>query len=627
MPFGYSGNILHVDLNSAELSIEKPDEAWYRTYMGGSGIASYHLFKLMKSGTEALEPGNILVFALSVVTGAPISGFNRFLVAAKSPITGYYAESEAGGYFGPELKSAGFDAIVIQGKSSSPVYLFVEDGFAEIKDASHLWGLDNLQTLEKLKTDIGQRKIRVASIGPAGERLVRFANITDGLEHFCGRLGLGAVMGSKNLKAVVAHGNTMPKFFDFQKVLQVARWMNSRNKNNSSSVEITEGGTPRLVKLLNASGVMPTRNFKYGSFNEWEKLSWEAMKAEIFHSTGTCYMCTLRCKRRVESDDSKYPLKKNLGSPEYETLASLGSNLLNSNLKSVARSNQLCSLYGMDTISVGNMIALVMECYEAGIINKDDLGGYEAKWGDSDFICKMVEDIGERRNFGNILAEGMVGALKYLGSKAEKYAFHIKGSDLPMHDGRGKTAYALGVALSPAGADHQETAHDSSFKGDGYKSLEAVGLLEPVEPLKTNAEKARIFHLTQRVTGINNLLGLCNFCSVPKYALTFDKLLEALKAITGWNSSLYELLLASERALVLARLFNIREGQKPEEDCIVSRWHEPFEKGPLKGAQIDPKEFRDAVKIYYQLCNWDNQGRPRYGKLLELKLDWVEKYL
>jgi aldehyde:ferredoxin oxidoreductase len=268
-----------------------------------------------------------------------------------------------------------------------------------------------------------------------------------------------------------------------------------------------------------------------------------------------------------------------------------------------------------------------MECYEAGIINISDLEGAQAKWGDSDFVCKMVEDIGERRGFGNILAEGMIGAIKKIGPKAEKYAFHIKGSDLPMHDGRGKTAYALGVALSPAGADHQETAHDSSLEGEGYKSLEILGLTEPVDPLKTDAQKAKVFHLTQRVTGINNLLGICNFCSIPKYSLTFDKLLEALRSITGWDTSIHELLLASERALVLARMFNVRDGQKPKEDDIVYRWYEPFKKGPLKGVKIDPEAFRSAIKTYYQLCNWDDQGRPRYGKLLELNLDWVEKFL
>lgn len=627
MPFGYNGRILHVDLGTGKTSIEKPNEVWYRTYMGGSGIASYYLFKHIKPGVDALGPNNVLVFALSVVTGAPISGFNRFLVAAKSPLTGYYAESEAGGYFGPELKFAGFDAVIIKGRSPSPVYLYINNGQVEIRDAVSMWGYDNWQTLAHLKNELGDSKIRVASIGPAGERLVRFANITEGLEHFCGRLGLGAVMGAKQLKAVVVRGHNKAQFHDREKVNELSRWMNWRNKNYAPSVSLSEGGTPRLVKVLNASGVLPTRNFKYGDFEDWEKLNWDAMKEEIFHSAATCYMCTVKCKRRVESSDPEYPLDKRFGSPEFETLAAFGSNLLNSNLKSVARANQLCNLYGMDTISTGNMIALAMECYEAGILKDDDTDGIPMQWGDSDLICKLVEDIGKRRGFGDVLADGMIGAIKTIGPKAEQFAYHIKGSDLPMHDGRGKTAYALGLAVSPAGADHQETGHDSAFQGDGYKVLAAVGVTESVEPLRTDAKKAQLFHVSQRVTGINNLLGLCNFCSIPKYALTFDKLLEAVSAITGWETSLFELMLASERALVLARMFNIREGQKPEEDSIISLWHEPFENGPLSGVKIDPKEFRNAVKIYYQLCNWDKNGRPRYGKLLELKLEWVDDYL
>jgi len=616
MAFGFNGKILHVDLTAGETFIETPSENWYRNYMGGSGIAPYYLMRLMQPGTDSLAPQNVLIFALSVVTGAPISGFNRFLAAAKSPLTGYYGESEAGGFFGPELKFAGFDAVVIQGRAESPVYLYINDGQVEIRDAAHLWGCDNWQTLERLKNELGDSKIRVASIGQAGERLVRFANITDELEHFCGRLGLGAVMGSKQLKAVVVRGHNKPQFYDREKVNELARWMNWRNKNYAPSVSLSEGGTPRLVKGLNASGVLPTRNFKYGDFEDWEKLNWDAMKEEIFHSAGTCYMCTVKCKRRVESNNPKYPLDKHFGSPEFETLAAFGSNLLNSNLKSIARANQLCNLYGMDTISVGNMIALAMECYEAGILKDEDIDGFPVRWGDSDLICKMVEDIGERRGFGDVLAEGMIGAIKAIGPDAEQFAFHIKGSDLPMHDGRGKTAFALGLAVSPAGADHQETGHDFAFQGDGYKVLEAVGVTEPAEPLKTDAKKAKLFHITQRVTGINNLLGLCNFCSIPKYALTFEKLLEAVSAITGWQTSLFELMLASERALVLARMFNIREGQKPEEDDIISKWHEPFEKGPLKGVKIDPEDFRKAIKTYYQLCNWDDQGRPTEGKLL-----------
>jgi aldehyde:ferredoxin oxidoreductase len=421
------------------------------------------------------------VFATSVVSGAPISGYNRFTVAAKSPLTDCFGESEAAGYFAPEMKFAGFDAIVFTGKAEKPVYLHIKDGEVSLRDAANVWGLDNFQTLEKIKEETGDSRVRVATIGPAGEKLVRFACITNNLEHYNGRCGMGAVMGSKNLKAVAVRGTNKPELAAPDKLKEISAWHRERIKNHPPNKGLSTAGTSILVKAINASGILPTRNFSQGVFDKNAGLEWETYQKEIFHKAGTCYMCSVACKRQVKSDDPEFPLDPRFGGPEYETIGAFGSNLLNGNIKAVARANQLCNLAGMDTISAGNMIAFVMECHENGIITKEDIGR-DMPWGDAAGICWLVEQMAERKGIGDILAEGIVRAAKKIGKGSEKYAFHIKGNDLPLHDGRGKTGMAMGYALSSTGADHVECPHDVAFQGEGYKALSALGITEPVRP-------------------------------------------------------------------------------------------------------------------------------------------------
>ena len=626
MPFGYNGKILHVNLTTSETRVEEPNDQWYRTYMGGSAFASYYLLKMVKPGIDPLSPDNVLVLSTSVICGAPISGYNRFTAAAKSPLTHCFGESEAGGYFGPELKFAGYDAIVIRGKAEKPVYLSIMYGQVSLQDASSLWGLDNFQTLEKIREETGERKVRVASIGQAGEKLIRFANISNDMEHFNGRTGMGCVMGSKNLKAVAVRGTEKSEFADPDTVKSINKWHRERIKNHPPNQGLSTAGTPVLVKGLNASGILPTRNFKYGTFDGHENLEWENYKQEIFYKPSTCYMCTVACKRTVKSDDPQFPLDPRFGGPEYETIGSMGSNLCNSNIKAVGRANQICNLLGMDTISAGNMVAYVMECYETGLLTSDDIGR-DMPWGDAEGICWLVEAIGNRQGIGDVLAEGMARAAQTIGKGSEKFAFHIKGNDLPLHDGRGKTGMAMGYALSSTGADHVECPHDVAFQGEGFQALSALGITESIRPLDTDEDKVRFFHLGQLAWGINNLLSICNFCSVPIHAMTFHNLVESVRAITGWDTSLFDIVRATERSLVMSRLFNVREGLGPEEDRVISRWHEPLPDGPLAGQKIDEQEFRKALELYYEVCGWDQKGRPGHAKLVDLDIDWVQEVM
>lgn len=624
MPFGYNGKILHVDLTKQECRVEEPSEKWYRTYMGGSAFASYFLLKLLKPGIDPFSPENVLVFACSVVTGAPISGWSRYTVSAKSPLTHAFGESEAGGYFGPELKFSGFDAVVIQGRAEKPAYLFIKDGEIEFRDAKNVWGLDNFETMLRIQQEVGDKRVRVASIGQAGERLIRFANISNDIEHFNGRTGMGAVMGSKNLKAIAVRGSRRTEFAEPDKVKEIVRWHNARIKTHPPNVGLTNLGTPGLVKGLNAGGILPTRNFREGVFEGADKLNADAY-ASILHSSGTCWSCAVKCKRRVALDDPKYPLDPRWGGPEYETLAAFGSMIGNDNLPSVGRANQLCNLYGMDTVSMGNVTAFAMECFENGILTEKDTGGKTLNFGDADAMLWLIEEVVNRRGLGDILSEGVKTASERIGRGSEKFAFTIKGSDIPFHDGRGKSGMALGYALSSTGADHIETPHDVAFQGDGVAKLFAIGLLDPVEPLETDTAKLRFFALGQKAWGINNLLSLCNFTSVPIHAMTFHNLVEGVRAVTGWDTSLYEIMLAVERSMVMSRIFNLREGFGPEDDRVIRRWHEEMPDGPLKGKKLDENDFRNLIDLYYELSGWDSLGRPTFGKLIELNLEWLQK--
>ncbi len=621
-PFGYNGKILHVNLSEMSWQIEEPDEIWYRTYVGGSGIAAYYLLKELQPGIDPLSEDNVMVFACSAVTGAPVSGFNRFTIAAKSPLSGGYGETEAGGYWGPELKFAGFDAVVVKGKAEKPVYLWIHQGEVEIRNAESLWGLDNWQTKERIQSELEDKRVRTLSIGPAGENLVYFASVQHEMAHFHGRTGMGAVMGSKNLKALTVRGKEKPNWADKEKLKEIGRWHNKRIKEHPANVNLTKLGTTFQVSILNHNGILPTHNFRDGVFSGADKINDEIYHETIFHSKGTCYACAVKCKREVEQKEGKYLLDLRHGGPEYETLGTLGSMCEIDDLAAIGKGNQICGLAGIDTIGAGCVIAFAMECYEHGILTKEDTGGRSISFGDADAMIWLLEMIVKREGIGNILADGVKRAAEKIGKGADAYAFHIKGSELPAHDGRGKTAMALGYALSSTGADHVECPHDTAFMGN-IDPLNPVGLLKPVDPLANDTDKVRYFSVGQRVWGINNCYGICNFCSVPIHAMEFERLVETIRAITGWNTSMFEIMKASERSLNMSRIFNTREGFGPGDDRVIRRWHEGFKEGAHKDKPIDEKAFREMIDLYYEVSGWDESGKPTRGKLIDLNLDWL----
>jgi len=603
MPFGYSGNILHIDLSSKKHWIENPPESFYRTYWGGRALALYYMLKEMKPHTDPLSPDNLLIFAPGVLTGTPAPAMPRYTVCAKAPLTGAQGESEAGGWWGPELKKAGFDALIIKGASTTPIYLWINDGKIEIKEATHLWGKDTGTTQKMIKEELADDKIRIVQIGPAGENLVRFANIANELKHFNGRNGLGAVMGSKKLKAIAVRGTKAIDLYNKEKVSQVTK-------------EITK----RIMDY----------NWTTGYFKEGESLTAETYNKTILKRTEGCFACPIRCKRVAEVNEPDLKVDPAYGGPEYETIASLGSVCGISDLKYIAKANELCNRYTMDTISTGMVIAFAMQCYEEGLLTKEDTGGIELTFGNKEVVLKMIENIAHREGLGDLLSQGSYLAAKKIGKGAEKFVYQVKRQEIPMHDPRVKTGLGLQYALSDYGADHMKAPHDLFFKDKdsvGIKEMSGLGILEPVSPTDMGEKKVALFKLWDIYWTVFDILGVCHFGYVPRNVGTMEELLEIIKSTTGWKTTWFELMKLGERSINMARIFNHREGFTSKDDTLPEVFYQNFKGGPLDGqGAINKKDFEKAIKLRYELMGWNQDtGIPAPAKLIELGLNWLIK--
>ena len=628
MPYGYTGNILHIDLSSKKYWIEHPEENFYRTYWGGRALALYYMLNQMKPHIEPLSPDNLLIFAPSVITGAPAPAIPRYTVCAKSPLTGAQGEAEAGGWWGPELKKAGFDAIIIKGSSKTPVYLWIKDGKAEIKDAAHLWGKDTGTTQKIIKKELADDKIRIAQIGPAGENLVRFANIVNELKHFNGRNGLGAVMGSKKLKAIAVRGTKPIELYDKERVSQVTKEITKRVMDNPLSRDLRNLGTPATVRPFYEAGCLPSYNWTTGYFKEGENLTAETLNKTILKGTKGCYACPIRCKRVVEVDEPNLKVDPSYGGPEYETIVSLGSLCGISDLKYIAKANELCNKYTMDTISTGMVIAFAMQCYQEGLLTKEDTGGIELTFGNKEAVLEMIEKIAHREGLGDLLSQGSYLAAQKIGKGSEKFIHQVKRQEIPMHDPRLKTGVGLQYALSDYGADHMKAPHDSFFKDQesvGIKEMKGLGILEPVSPTDISEKKVALFKILDIYLTVFDILGVCNFGYVPRSLGTMEELLEIIKSTTGWKTTWFELMKLGERSINMARIFNHREGFTSQDYTLPEVFYQNFKGGLLDGqGAINKKDFEKAIKLRYELMGWNPEtGIPTPAKLIELGLDWL----
>lgn len=614
--YGYNGRILRVNLSNGKVWVETKDERFYRTYLGGWGFIAYYLLKETKPGIEPLTSENKLIIACGPVTGVSIAGSGRNAVGAKSPLTYGFGASEGGGFFGAELKRAGFDCLVIEGEAESPVYLWIHDGEAELKDAKYIWGMHIADSQHAIREELNDRLVRTAQIGPGGENLVRYACVINDLRHALGRTGMGAVMGSKKLKAVAVRGHKNIKVADLQKIRAMAKEMTDRmmsKPKGAGGVDWGLGSGSWMVPHV-LSGNLPTRNFRDGLFPNPEAISAQTIRDTVMVRMESCYACPVRCKKVVKVDEP-WKVDPIYGGPEYETLAAFGSNCGIDDLKAICKANELCQRYTIDTISTGATIAFAMECFENGILTDEDTGGIKLNFGNAEAMLKMVELIGERKGIGDLLAEGTKRASKKLGKRAEKYAVQVKGQEVPMHEPRLKRGLGLGYAVSPTGADHIHNIHDAVPLNN-----KPLGILDPVPVGDLGPDKVRLLIYNVYWAVLDNCLVMCSL-RVP---WSYDQKLEIVKSVTGWNTTSWELMKVAERTINMARIFNVREGLTTKDDWLPDRFFHPQTSGSLSEVALDPRKFEEAKRIYYRMMCWnEHTGVPSKGKLEELGIGWV----
>jgi len=626
MHYGYTGKILKVDLSRRQIEIEQPDDAFYRHYLGGRALALHYLLNEMAAGADPLGPENVLVFAPGVLTGAPVSGQGRNGIAAKSPLTGALGSSEAGGYWGYELKRAGVDAVVVRGQASSPVYLWIKDGQAEIRSADHLWGLTVGDCEDAMRDELGDEGVRTALIGPGGENLVRYAAVVNDRSHFAGRTGLGAVMGSKRLKGIAVRatpGESLMKLADPVGVREVARWLGS---NLDRVAGLHDTGTAGGLRNLSDGDGLPTWNFQTGHFDGAEKIDGYVMRDTILIGRDTCAACAVRCKRVVEVGEP-YNVDPRYGGPEYESLGALGSCTGVDDLLVLAKANEMCAAYGLDTISAGVCIAFAMECFDNGLLTESEAGGLALRWGDGALLLSLIEQIARREGFGDTLAEGVARMAAQIGQGAEAFALHVKGQELPMHEPRIKHALGVGYALSPTGADHMHNLHDTMYsrEGSAIDKLRAFDPdLQPMAATALNEDKMRLYFYQANYRHFLDSAVMCMFLPYSP-----EQVVALTNAATGWDVDLQEAQTIGQRAITLSRVFNLREGLTAADDTLPRRFFAPFLKGEMrKAVPVDEAAFEEAKRTYYRMMGWDqNGGVPTLETLERLGVAWAAEYL
>jgi aldehyde:ferredoxin oxidoreductase len=625
----YHNKILRVDLTSRKITVDEPGAMYFRRYMGGWNIVADVLLREVPCGADPLGPKNKLVFAPGVVTGLAISGASRNAVGAKSPLTGGFGAGESGGAFPHEFKRAGFDALIVEGVSAKPVYLWIKDGEVEIRDAGAYWGRTTKETLEGIQAELGDRRIRAALIGPGGEHLVKYACIMNELKDAAGRTGLGAVMGSKRLKAVAVRGTMDLDGVDPDVIRGMARQCAEQVRAGTRAAGLHKwgtGGGDMTDGLL--QGNLPVNNFRDGEWEGIKDLSF------IMNKIGTgmesCAACAVRCKKVVAAEgvDSDY------GGPEYETLGALGSTCGVSDLVAVSKGNVLCNAYSLDTIGTGVTIALAMEAFEKGLLTLADTGGIELRFGSGEAMLAMIELIAHRDGLGDLLAEDMATVAERIGGDAWTWAVHTKGQAYPMHEPRLKRGMAIGYAISPTGADHCHSLHDTGLMNgtdDGFlkialrgmRGMAGLGVLSPIPLESLGAEKVHAAKVNHISSIVNNCLTMCN-----QPGWTLHEMTDMINAATGWDCGEVELMQVGERAANLARVFNLREGLTVEDDRLAERSYLPTRNGALAEGGIDREELREAVHLFYDMMGWDREtGAPREAKLQELGIGWAAEHL
>jgi aldehyde:ferredoxin oxidoreductase len=608
---GVWNKILRVDLSKNIKRIEKLPQHMYRGFIGGDGLAGKIIYDEVKADIEPFDPENRVIFAVGPFQGTGMPGEAKFCISAKSPLTDTYGNAMGGANFGPNFKKAGYDALVVQGKAHIPVYLWIHGEGVEIRNASDLWGMDTYEIVEAIKDDVGEKRASVATIGPAGERLVAIACVVIDGHSFAGRCGMGAVMGAKNLKAVVAYGKKTPPLADPEEVNRLSKELTQKLSNLGKGLR--KYGTPGGLLVYHKYGDMP---IKYWSGDTWEKgakkLGQPAYNEVLTPKPLPCLHCPVGCHRYIRIEEPEKYAHEGPG-PEYETLAMLGAVNLVDDAKAVAKANDYCNRLGIDTISAGAAIGFSIECYERGLITKKDTKGLQLKWGNGDLVIELVRQMGLREGFGAFLAEGTPKAAEKIGRAAEELVVHVRGLDFPAHDPRACWSLVPNYATSTRGACHMKGVPEDIECG--VFTLPELGYPQQTRFFQSE-DKADLAVKLQDFATLMNSLVLCIF--MPDGAgMTSIDILNSFNAITGLHWSLRQLLEVGERCFNLQRLINIRDDKGAKCDKMPKRMFEPAGEGPRKG-KVPPADT--LIKEYYNIRGWDAEGNPTSEELAELGL-------
>lgn len=610
---GYAGMLLRVNLTSGRISKEAIPEEYLRDYLGGAGLAARYLYDEIPAGSDVFGEENKLCFSIGPLNGGSYPTSGRCSVACRSPLTGVWLDASFSGKFGYYMKRAGYDAIIVEGKSARPVYLYVNNDQAELRDASPMWGKLIPEAIDMIYDQADNRKASIAAIGPAGEKMVNMACITNDGGRSAGRGGSGAIMGSKKLKAIYLSGDGQWNTADQDAVKKIMKANLDKVKENPLTPTLKAYGTGVAMAMAIQSGDTPIKNWKLGSWEEgFNKVNGIVMAQTILKQhPPECHACPIQCARYVEIPAGPFQMKG--GGPEYETQASFGSLLLNDDLESICYINKMCNEYGVDTISAGSAIAFAMEAYENGVITREDTGGIDLQWGDKDAIFAMLDKLVNREGLGDLLSQGVRKAAQVLGHGTEDYAIHVKGMELPMHDPRAFSSFAATYATSPRGA-----CHCRGYVGawDGRQPMPEAGLTEIPDP-KADVGKGFLSKIVQDYCAA---IDSATVCVILSFSLGPDDIAAAISAATGRPLTGKELLAIGERIINLQRAFNNRFGVTRADDNLPRRTLTSTVGGPNEGF-VPNLELQ--LEEYYQTRGWEADGRPSAEKLKELGLDFV----
>ncbi len=624
-PGGYTGKILRVNLSENVTRVEDLPREWIRDFIGGDGFAARILYEEVPKGTDPLSPQNKMILATGPITGTlwPMSG--RSVFVSKAAQTGIWGESHVGGFIGPELKYAGYDLLVVEGRAERPVYLFIEDEHVDLMDASELWGHTTDETTLAIQKQHRDPEIQVAAIGPAGERLVRFSAIIVNHARAAGRTGMGAVLGSKNVKAIAIRGHGGVTVANHDEFVKLAKRAHDRVRTNPQAQQMGRWGTWILTAVKQEIGELPTYNHRTGVFDGWESLSGDHIRPRYTIGDRACFGCSLGCKKVNYIPDGPYAGTLEEG-PEYEGLMAFGSALGIADYPTTLKANEICNKYGMDIISAGGTIGFAIEAFENGIITKDDTGGIDLKWDDSATVIKLLEMIGKREGFGDLLAEGSREAARRIGKGADRFAMHVKGLEVSGQDGRTHRSIGLSHATAARGADHLRslvTVDQLGYEEVAAKRWGADKLPEIIDPY-TEKYKATAVVETENTYCIRDTLIVCWYSVSWPPIFWMNDFAEMLPLATGIEEfgSTEKLTEIAERQVTLKRLFNVREGVTRADDRLPDRFiKDPMPEGPGKGQTVNLDPMLDD---YYRLRGWDiKTGIPTDETVRRLSLQWA----